>query len=168
MRIVVVGTGYVGLVSGLCFAEFGFNVTCVDVDQDKIQKLQRGSVPIYEQGLDVLLQKNLESKNICFTTNLIDNIQDVDLICIAVNTPSTDCGTVDLSYILKAVSDIAPHLQKHTPVVIKSTVPPGTCRALKEHILSINNESRFDIISNPEFLREGSALRDFIQPGGGR
>lgn len=164
MRIMILGSGYVGLVSGVCFAEFGFNVVCVDTDPDKIAKLQNGIAPIYEPGLEDLLRKNLTAKNISFTTDLTTNINAVDLIFLAVGTPSADNGAVDLSYMLNAVRSVALNLQKYTPIVVKSTVPPGTCRALKQEMLNINPDAQFDIISNPEFLREGNAVRDFMQP----
>ncbi len=164
MRIMILGSGYVGLVTGVCLAEFGFKVTCVDIDEEKIQKLQQGILPIYEPGLQVLLQKNLATLHVQFSTDVLSNITVADLILIAIGTPSTSQGSVDLSFITQALHAIAPHLQKYTPIVIKSTVPPGTCRALKQQILLVNPHAQFDIISNPEFLREGVAVRDFMQP----
>lgn len=164
MRIMVIGTGYVGLVSGVCFAEFGFKVLCVDNNINKIEKLQQGISPIFEPSLDRLLQNNIAQRNIEFTTILDKNLEQVDLILLAVGTPSTDQGEVDLSYILQVAIEIAPHLHKYTPIVVKSTVPPGTCRKLKHEILNVNRDAKFDIISNPEFLREGLAVQDFMQP----
>lgn len=160
----IIGSGYVGLVSGICFAEFGFDVICVDTDQQKIANLQQGVLPIYEPGLLDLLQKNTAAKSISFTTDVAANIAAVDLIFLAIGTPSMDNGAVDLSYMLNAIHDLAPHLHKYTPIVIKSTVPPGTCRKLKHEILRVNPDAKFDIVSNPEFLREGVAVRDFMQP----
>lgn len=164
MRVMILGSGYVGLVSGICFAEFGSKVISVDQDVEKIARLQKGILPIYEPGLPELLIKNLEEKSISFTTDVVSSIDSTDIIFLAVGTPSLADGSVDLSYILKAVQDLAPNLQKYTPIVVKSTVPPGTCRMLKDAILSINSAAKFDIISNPEFLREGVAVRDFMQP----
>lgn len=164
MRIMILGSGYVGLVSGVCFAEFGFNVTCVDVDEQKILNLQKGILPIYEPGLDIILQKNLAANTLHFSVDIAAAVANTDLIMLAVGTPSADNGAVDLSYITRAAVDLAPHLNKYIPIVIKSTVPPGSCRLLKQKILQANPEAQFDIISNPEFLREGLAVRDFMQP----
>lgn len=164
MRIIILGSGYVGLVTGICFAEFGHNVTAVDIDIDKITALQKGILPIYEPGLQELLQKNLEAKNINFTTDMLNAIIDADIIFIAIGTPSSTNGALDLSYITKALEQLACGLQKYTPIVIKSTVSPGTCKTLRQLILDVNPNAQFDIISNPEFLREGVAVRDFMQP----
>lgn len=164
MRIMILGSGYVGLVSGICFAEFGFNVISVDNSAEKIAKLQKGTLPIYEPGLEDLLLKNLAEKRITFTTELNSSVANADIIFLAVGTPSLDNGGVDLTYILQAVQELAPALDKYTPVVIKSTVPPGTCRRVKQEILKVNPHAKFDVISNPEFLREGVAVRDFMQP----
>lgn len=164
MRIMILGSGYVGLVTGLCFAEFGFNVTCVDNDHEKIAKLQKGQLPIYEPGLEVLLEKNLATKMVHFTTDIENSIPHVDLIFLAIGTPSNAAGAVDLTYINNALSNIAAHLNKYTPIVVKSTVPPGTCRMIKQEILRLNPAAHFDMIANPEFLREGVAVRDFMKP----
>lgn len=164
MRIMIVGTGYVGLVTGVCFSEFGFNVIGVDTDAAKIAKLQQGEVPIFEPGLQDLLQKNLAAKNLTFSTDLIGNLPAVDLVFLAVGTPSSESGAVDLSFILNAARSIAENLSNFMTIVIKSTVPPGTCNILKQEILRINPAAKFALVSNPEFLREGSAVRDFMQP----
>lgn len=164
MRIMILGSGYVGLVSGICFAEFGFNVISVDNSAEKIAKLQKGILPIYEPGLEDLLRKNLAEQRISFTTDLYSSVASADIIFLAVGTPSLDDGGVDLTYILQAVKELAPALDNYTPVVIKSTVPPGTCRKVKQEILNVNPQAKFDVISNPEFLREGVAVRDFMQP----
>lgn len=163
MRIMILGSGYVGLVSGICFAEFGFNVVSVDTDVEKIHSLQKGKLPIYEPGLEQLLQKNL-GQNIIFSNDLQAHASNVDIIFLAIGTPSAANGAVDLSYIYQAARDLAPLLEKYTPIVIKSTVPPGTCSLVKQEILRVNPNAKFDIVSNPEFLREGVAVRDFMQP----
>lgn len=161
----IIGSGYVGLVSGTCFAEFGFEVVCVDIDQAKIAMLRQGQLPIYEPELPALLKRNLEAQRISFTTDLTANIANVDLIFLAIGTPSIeDSGKVDLSAMFAAVRSLAPHLTKYTPIVVKSTVPPGTCREIKQAILATNPQAKFDIISNPEFLREGAAVNDFMRP----
>ncbi len=164
MRLMILGSGYVGLVSGTCFAEFGFEVVCVDIDQQKIAMLRQGQLPIYEPELPALLHKNIAAQRIRFTTDVIAEIPNADLIFLAIGTPSADDGKVDLSYMLNAVRSIAPHLNKYTPIIVKSTVPPGTCRTLKQEVLKLNPHAKFDIISNPEFLREGAAVKDFMHP----
>ena len=164
MRLVILGTGYVGLVSAACFAEFGFEVIGVDIDQQKIAALQNGGLPIYEPGLQNILQKNQAAQRISFTCDLIAALAEADLIFLAIGTPSTVDGKVDLNSIFSAVRTVAPLLKKYTPIIVKSTVPPGTCRTLKQEILRVNPYAKFDIISNPEFLREGAAVQDFMQP----
>ena len=165
MKITVIGTGYVGLVSGTCFSEFGFHVTCVDKDIDKIQHLQQGEIPIYEPGLDDLVQRNVAAKRLRFTSAVTDAVTDADAVFIAVGTPERrGNGHADLSYVYAAAEEIAPHLNGYTLVVTKSTVPVGTGREVKAIIKRTNPEADFDVASNPEFLREGSAIADFMRP----
>ena len=165
MKITVIGTGYVGLVSGTCFSEFGFHVTCVDKDIDKIQHLQQGEIPIYEPGLDDLVQRNVSAKRLRFTSAVTDAVKDADAVFIAVGTPERrGDGHADLSYVYAAAEEIAPHLNGYTLVVTKSTVPVGTGREVEAIIKRTNPEADFDVASNPEFLREGSAIADFMRP----
>ncbi|MEM6603983.1 MAG: UDP-glucose/GDP-mannose dehydrogenase family protein [Pseudomonadota bacterium] len=165
MKILVVGAGYVGLVSGTCFAEFGFDITCVDKDQTKITQLQKGRVPIYEPGLDSLLQKQIDAGRISFTTDLKNNIADADVILIAVGTP-TDISNrqADMTYVYAVAQEIAPYLTDYKVVVTKSTVPVGTAEKVRQIILKENPNANFDMVSNPEFLREGAAIEDFMKP----
>jgi len=165
MNVVMVGTGYVGLVSGACFAEFGANVTCVDKDKDKIESLTKGHIPIYEPGLDKLVKKNFQLGQLKFTANLKDATKDADLIFIAVGTPSRrGDGHADLDYVYTAAKEIANCINDYVVIVNKSTVPVGTAREVKKIISENNSKADFDIASNPEFLREGSALEDFMRP----
>ena len=165
MNVTMLGSGYVGLVSGACFAEFGANVICLDVDADKIRKLEEGSIPIYEPGLDDLVRKNVSQGRLVFTSSYEKAIPDSDLIFIAVGTPSRrGDGHADLSYVYQAAKDIAPYLREYTVIVDKSTVPVGTARQVKRIISEENPGADFDIASNPEFLREGAAISDFMRP----
>ncbi len=165
MNISVIGTGYVGLVSGVCFAEFGFNVTCVDKDKNKIQVLNRGKIPIYEPGLETILKRNIVSKRIKFTSNLDYAVKNSDIVFIAVGTPSRrGDGHADLSFVFNAAEEIAKAINSYTLVVTKSTVPVGTGNKVKEVIKKVNPNIEFDVASNPEFLREGSAIEDFMRP----
>lgn len=165
MRVTIIGTGYVGLVSGVCFAEFGMNVTCVDKDQDKIACLQKGEVPIFEPGLDDLLGRQIEAGRIAFSTDTASAVKNADVVFIAVGTPSRRFGRdADLSYIHAAAREIAHHLSGYTVIVDKSTVPVGTAREVGEIIRSENPDADFDVVSNPEFLREGAAINDFMRP----
>lgn len=165
MNVTMIGTGYVGLVSGTCFAEFGADVTCLDIDETKITKLLNGEIPIYEPGLDQLVEKNVKDGRLKFTTNYEDVIPESDLVFIAVGTPSRRGeGYADLSYVYQAAKDIAPHLKGYTVIVDKSTVPVGTARNVKRIIEEENPEADFDVASNPEFLREGAAISDFMRP----
>lgn len=165
MRIAMVGSGYVGLVSGACFAEFGPNVMCVDVSESRIERLRRGEIPIYEPGLDELVEKGLRSGRLTFTTDLASAVSSADAVFIAVGTPSRrGDGHADLRYVEAAAADIARHLTGYTVVVTKSTVPVGTGRRVAEIIKSTNPDADFDVVSNPEFLREGSAIGDFMRP----
>ncbi len=165
MNVVMIGAGYVGLVSGACFAEFGANVTCLDVDLRKVEALQNGKIPIYEPGLDDLVQRNVQAGRLQFSTEFQDWIGNADLIFIAVGTPTRrGDGHADLKYVYAAATQIAKHLQGYTLIVDKSTVPVGTAREVKRVIAETNPEADFDVASNPEFLREGSAINDFMRP----
>jgi len=165
MKVTMLGCGYVGLVSGTCFAEFGANVTCFDVDRIKIDKLSKGNIPIYEPGLEDLLNKNVAQERISFSNNLKDCIPNADLIFIAVGTPARrGDGHADLSYVYQAAEDIAPLLKNYTVIVDKSTVPVGTARNVKNILNKANPKADFDVASNPEFLREGAAISDFMRP----
>lgn len=165
MRITVVGTGYVGLVSGVCFAEFGFQVTCVDKDEAKIGRLRKAESPIYEPGLDELLMRQIESGRITFTTDLKSAVKEADAVFIAVGTPprSSD-GHADLSQAYQAAREIAEAMEGYTVVVTKSTVPVGTSREIERIIREVRPDADFDMASNPEFLREGAAINDFMRP----
>lgn len=165
MKIGVVGTGYVGLVSGTCFAEFGIDVTCVDKDARKIDMLKAGGIPIYEPGLDDLVEKQVKAGRLHFTTDLGEAVREADAVFIAVGTPpSVIDGQADLTYVFQAAEEIAQHLQGYTIVVNKSTVPVGTARRVEEVIRKANPNADFDVVSNPEFLREGAAIDDFLRP----
>ena len=165
MKITVVGTGYVGLVSGTCFAEFGVNVTCVDKDKNKIDNLKKGIIPIFEPGLDELVKKNISSKRLFFETNLKKSIDGSDAIFIAVGTPSRETdGHADLRYVYEVAEEIAECLGHYSVIVNKSTVPIGTGKKVHEIIKNKKPKLDFDVASNPEFLREGSAINDFMRP----
>lgn len=168
MNIAIVGTGYVGLVTGVCFAEMGVNVTCVDVDKDKIEKLKNGEIPIYEPGLEELVHKNVASERLHFTTDLTDCMEDSDVIFSAVGTPPDEDGSADLKYVLDVARTIGQNINKYVLVVTKSTVPVGTAKKVKQ-VISDELQKRgvsveFDVASNPEFLKEGSAIKDFMSP----
>lgn len=165
MRIGVVGTGYVGLVSGTCFAEFGVEVICVDKDERKINMLKSGGIPIYEPGLDDLVAKQVKAGRLSFTTDLGEAVRDADAVFIAVGTPPrVEDGQADLTYVFQAAEEIAQHLHGYTIIVDKSTVPVGTARKVAEVIRKANPNADFDVVSNPEFLREGAAIDDFLHP----
>jgi len=166
MKITMIGTGYVGLVTGTCFAEFGHHVTCVDKDESKIERLIAGKIPIYEPGLDSLVAKNVAEKRLTFTSSLPEPVANAEAIFIAVGTPSSRRGDgyADLTYIYEASREIAPHLQDYTVIVDKSTVPVGTARQVARIIGEMNPRADFDVASNPEFLREGAAITDFMKP----
>lgn len=165
MRIAVIGTGYVGLVSGACFSEFGVNVVCVDKDQAKIGALQRGKMPIYEPGLETLVDSNVRAGRLSFTTDLKAAVDGADAVFIAVGTPSRrGDGHADLSYVFAAAEEVAAALDGYTVVVTKSTVPVGTGREVARIIRNARPDADFDVASNPEFLREGSAINDFMRP----
>lgn len=164
-NLTMIGTGYVGLVSGTCFAELGFNVTCVDVDAEKIKNLkQHGIIPIYEPGLEEMVKRNAAAGRLHFTTNLAEVVPASDAIFIAVGTPQDEDGSADLKYVEAAARQIAPHLSGYTAIVNKSTVPVGTGAQVEAIIRATNPSAQFDVISNPEFLREGEAVDDFIKP----
>ncbi|NIM28458.1 MAG: nucleotide sugar dehydrogenase [Gammaproteobacteria bacterium] len=165
MNVVMIGAGYVGIVSGACFSEFGANVVCVDVDEAKIARLQRGEIPIYEPGLQTLVQGNIDQGRLRFSSELGPAVSDADLIFIAVGTPSRrGDGHADLSYVYAAAKELAAHLSGYTVVVDKSTVPVGTARQVERIIREENPHADFDVASNPEFLREGAAIADFMRP----
>lgn len=165
MQIAIVGTGYVGLVSGVCFADLGFNVTCVDKDESKITYLRNGKVPIFEPGLDELMAKNVSAGRIAFTTSLSEAAAKADVVLIAVGTPpDKTTGKADLSYVFAAAEEIAQNLNSYKVIVTKSTVPVGTGKKVKAVISKANPKAQFDVASNPEFLREGSAIVDFMNP----
>ncbi|MDF1644947.1 MAG: UDP-glucose/GDP-mannose dehydrogenase family protein [Pseudomonadales bacterium] len=165
MNVAMIGTGYVGLVSGTCFSEFGANVTCIDIDQSKVDKLNDGAIPIYEPGLEVLVQKNVASGRLTFTTEFTESVGNADLVFIAVGTPSRrGDGFADLTYVYDAAKEVAKHLKGYTVIVDKSTVPVGTARNVKRIIAEQNPVADFDVASNPEFLREGAAISDFTRP----
>lgn len=165
MKIAVIGTGYVGLVSGACFAEFGSEVVCVDKDRSKIDALKNGEIPIFEPGLDDLVERNVGANRLSFTTEIKEAIEGAEAVFIAVGTPSRrGDGHADLTYVFEAAKEIALHLKDYAVVVMKSTVPVGTCRKVEELIRATNPKAKFDICSNPEFLREGAAINDFMRP----
>jgi len=165
MRIGVVGTGYVGLVSGTCFAEFGVEVVCLDTDQSKIDMLENGQIPIYEPGLDDLVEKQVKAGRLSFTTDISVAMKDADAVFIAVGTPPRpEDGHADMTYVHQAARDIAKNLDGYTVVVTKSTVPVGTAREVEKIIRETNPNAQFDVCSNPEFLREGAAINDFMRP----
>ena len=164
MNVVMIGSGYVGLVSGACFAEFGAQVICVDVDESKIARLQGGQMPIYEPGLGALVERNVNAGRLAFTTDLAA-VAAADLVFIAVGTPTRrGDGHADLSYVYAAAKEIARHLSDYTVIVDKSTVPVGTARQVQRIVHEENPGADFDVASNPEFLREGAAIGDFMRP----
>jgi UDPglucose 6-dehydrogenase len=168
MKIVVIGTGYVGLVTGTCFAEVGIDVVCIDVDTKKIENLKKGIMPIYEPGLEEMVLRNYEKGRLQFSTNLGEHIQDADVAFIAVGTPPGEDGSADLKYVIGVAKEIGSHLAGHIVVVTKSTVPVGTAERVKEAVkLELekrNLQTEFDVASNPEFLKEGAAIEDFLKP----
>jgi UDPglucose 6-dehydrogenase len=164
MNIAVIGTGYVGLVTGTCFAEFGVNVTCVDVDSEKIARLERGEIPIYEPGLDQLVSKNTQAGRLRFTTDIKSAVEQSLVIFLAVGTPPKEDGSADLSFIEAAARDVARYMNGYKVVVTKSTVPVGTGERLRRLIREHQQKFDFGIVSNPEFLREGAAIDDFMRP----
>ena len=163
MKIAVVGTGYVGLVTGTCFAETGNTVTCVDIDKEKVAKLNAGRMPIYEPGLDALFERNVNQGRLHFTTSLTEGIKGAKIIFLALPTPPGEDGSADLQYVLKVADDLGPLLEDYTIIVDKSTVPVGTADKVRARIAA-NAKVEFDVVSNPEFLREGVAVEDFMKP----
>jgi UDPglucose 6-dehydrogenase len=163
MKIAVVGTGYVGLVTGTCFAETGNTVTCIDIDQKKVEKLKNGKITIYEPGLEQLFERNVKQERLFFTTNLKEGVKDAKVIFLALPTPPGEDGSADLKYILKVSDDLGPLLEDYTVIVDKSTVPVGTADKVRARIAA-NSKVEFDVVSNPEFLREGVAVEDFMKP----
>ena len=168
MNIAIVGTGYVGLVSGTCFAEMGSHVTCVDVDANKIEKLNRGEMPIYEPGLEELVRRNVEFERLRFTTDLTEVLDDVEVVFSAVGTPPDEDGSADLKYVLAVARQFGQNIKKYTILVTKSTVPVGTAKkvkaAIQEELEKRGVDIPFDVASNPEFLKEGAAIKDFMSP----
>lgn len=165
MRVAMIGTGYVGLVSGACFSEFGHQVVCVDKDAGKIDGLKAGRIPIFEPGLDALVETNAKAGRLSFTTSLAEGVKGADAVFIAVGTPSRrGDGHADLSYVYAAAKEIADSLDGYTVIVTKSTVPVGTGREVARIIRETRPDAEFDVVSNPEFLREGSAIGDFMRP----
>ena len=168
MKIAIVGTGYVGLVTGTCFAEIGVNVTCVDTNSEKIESLQKGVIPIYEYGLEEMVLRNVKAKRLKFTTSLESCLNDVEVIFSAVGTPPDEDGSADLSYVLEVARTIGRHMNQYKLVVTKSTVPVGTARrvraAIQEELDKRGVTIEFDVASNPEFLKEGNAISDFMSP----
>ena len=168
MKITVVGTGYVGLVSGTCFSEVGVDVACVDIDQSKIERLKKGEVPIYEPGLSDILEKNVEKGRLTFTTDIKKGIANSEVVFIAVGTPPDEDGSADLKYVLGVASEIGQHMNDYLVVVTKSTVPVGTSFKVKAEIEKQQKlrgvDIPFDVASNPEFLKEGNAVQDFLRP----
>lgn len=164
MNITLIGSGYVGLVTGACLSEFGHNVTCLDLDAAKVARILKGEIPIYEPGLPELIAKNSAASRLDFTTDTKVAVENADVVMIAVGTPSDKEGHADLSYVFQAVENIAPLLKDNVVVVAKSTVPVGTTRKIGEKLRQIRPELKFSLASNPEFLREGSAIGDFMRP----
>lgn len=168
MKIAIVGTGYVGLVTGTCFAEIGVNVVCVDTNADKIEALKKGIIPIYETGLEEMVHRNLKAGRLTFTTSLPSCLNEVDVVFCAVGTPPDEDGSADLSYVLEVARTIGQCIEKYILVVTKSTVPVGTARkvraAIEEELAKRGKHIEFDVASNPEFLKEGNAVNDFMSP----
>lgn len=164
MNITVVGSGYVGLVSGTCFSENGNNVICVDIDSDKVKKMQNGIIPIYEPGLEILFERNIRQGRLSFTTDLAEGVADAEVVFLALPTPPDEDGSADLSYVLGVAEQLGLLLTRYTVIVDKSTVPVGTAEKVHSVLLKNLDESLFDVVANPEFLREGVAIQDFMKP----
>lgn len=168
MKISIVGTGYVGLVSGTCFADVGINVTCVDIDDKKIEDLKKGVIPIYEPGLEIMVNNNVEKGRLFFTTSLKESLEQTDVVFIAVGTPPDEDGSADLKYVLEVARQIGRNVNNYLVVVTKSTVPIGTAKkvkaAINDELEKRGVEIEFDVASNPEFLKEGNAVEDFLKP----
>ena len=168
MNIAIVGTGYVGLVSGACFAEMGIDVTCVDIDPEKVKCLLEGEIPIYEPGLEELVRRNVEAGRLHFTTDLLPCLDNVEVVFSAVGTPPDEDGSADLQYVLEVARTFGQHIKKYTILVTKSTVPVGTAKKVKavieEELTERGEQIDFEVASNPEFLKEGAAIKDFMSP----
>lgn len=168
MKIAIVGTGYVGLVSGACFAEVGIDVTCVDVDVNKIERLHRGEIPIYEPGLDDLVKRNVKEGRLHFTTDLLSCLDDVEVVFCAVGTPPDEDGSADLKYVLEVARTFGQNIKRYTILVTKSTVPVGTSKKIKAvvdaELAKRGEDIPYEVASNPEFLKEGAAIKDFMSP----
>jgi UDPglucose 6-dehydrogenase len=162
-KIAVVGTGYVGLVTGTCFAETGNMVTCVDIDEKKVEKMKQGIIPIYEPDLDTLFERNIKANRLSFTTSLVEGIKDAEIIFLALPTPPGEDGSADLSYILGVSDQLGKIMQYYKVIVDKSTVPVGTAEKV-HNAIAANSKTDFAVVSNPEFLREGFAVNDFMKP----
>ena len=168
MKVVVVGTGYVGLVSGACFAEVGIDVTCVDIDERKIENLKKGIIPIYEPGLEDIVHRNVEKGRLHFSTKLSECLEGVSVVFAAVGTPPDEDGSADLKYVLNVAREVGEHMKDYLVMVTKSTVPVGTAekvrKAMQEALAKRKVDIPFDVSSNPEFLKEGDAVNDFLKP----
>ena len=164
MNIAVVGTGYVGLVTGTCFAETGNQVVCIDIDEEKVNQMRNGIVPIYEPGLETIFSKNTQSGNLTFTTSLEEGVKDAEIIFLALPTPPGDDGSADLSYVLGVAKDLSTIITDYKVIINKSTVPVGTAERVTAVLSENLNADLFDVVSNPEFLREGHAVKDFLHP----
>ena len=168
MKIAIVGTGYVGLVSGTCFAEMGVDVTCVDIDAHKIENLNKGIIPIYEPGLEDMVLRNLKAERLHFSTQLSEVLDNVQMVFSAVGTPPDADGSADLKYVLEVARSIGQHMQQYVLLVTKSTVPVGTATLVRQTIQAELDKRgvtiEFDVASNPEFLKEGDAIKDFMSP----
>ena len=168
MKLAIVGTGYVGLVTGACFAEMGHRVTCVDIDAEKVAKLKEGCIPIYEPGLKPIVLRNHEEGRLLFTTSLAEAMVDTEIVFIAVGTPPGEDGSADLKYVIGVADEIGTNLSDYAVVVTKSTVPVGTAEkvhaALRQALDKRGADVAFDVVSNPEFLKEGAAVEDFMKP----
>jgi len=166
MQVVIVGTGYVGLVTGTCFADVGINVTCVDIDEKKIENLKKGISPIYEPGLDEMIERNVKKGRLHFSTELKSIVNNADVIFIAVGTPPDEDGSADLQYVLAVASEVGINMNKYLLLVTKSTVPVGTAKKVRDAVQTeLDNRGanlEFDVASNPEFLKEGDAIDDFM------
>ena len=168
MQIIIVGTGYVGLVTGTCFADVGINVTCVDIDNEKIENLKKGISPIYEPGLDDMITRNVAKGRLHFSTNLSSCLNDAEVVFIAVGTPPDEDGSADLQYVLSVAAEVGRNMSKYLLIVTKSTVPVGTAKKVRDAVQTEldkrNSKLEFDVASNPEFLKEGAAIDDFMKP----
>ena len=164
MRITIVGTGYVGLVTGTCFAEMGHDIVCLDIDEQKIAMLEEGRIPIYEPGLEEMVRRNSKANRLRFSTNYEDAVDDAEAIFLCLPTPSDETGAANTDYVLSSARELAHFLDGYVVIVNKSTVPVGTANAVREAILQENSDAKFDVVSNPEFLKEGCAIQDCMKP----